>query len=42
MHGPSRTVTETDNVFFTTLTGNTQSLHLDAQWAAAPSSGSGS
>ena len=34
VHSPSRTVTETDNVLFTTLTGNTQSLHLDAEWAA--------
>ena len=34
VHAPSRTVTEADNVLFTTLTGNTQSLHLDAEWAA--------
>jgi acyl dehydratase len=34
VHSPSRTVTETDNVLFTTLTMNTQSLHLDAQWSA--------
>lgn len=34
-HAPGRTVTETDNVLFTTLTMNTQSLHLDAHWAAA-------
>lgn len=34
VHSPSRTITETDNVLFTTLTGNTQSLHLDAEWAA--------
>jgi acyl dehydratase len=33
LHSPSRTVTEADNVLFTTLTGNTQSLHLDAEWA---------
>jgi acyl dehydratase len=33
VHSPSRTVTEADNVLFTTLTGNTQSLHLDAEWA---------
>lgn len=33
VHSPSRTVTGTDNVLFTTLTGNTQSLHLDAEWA---------
>ncbi len=35
VHSPSRTLTEADNVLFTTLTGNTQSLHLDAQWAAS-------
>ncbi|QRY40004.1 MaoC family dehydratase [Microbacterium hominis] len=34
VHAPGRTVTETDNVLFTTLTMNTQSLHLDAAWAA--------
>jgi acyl dehydratase len=34
VHSPARTVTETDNVLFTTLTMNTQSLHLDAQWSA--------
>jgi acyl dehydratase len=28
-HRPGRTVTEADNVLFTTLTMNTQSLHLD-------------
>lgn len=28
-HRPGRTVTEADNVFFTTLTMNTQALHLD-------------
>ncbi|HAM25596.1 MAG TPA: dehydratase [Microbacteriaceae bacterium] len=33
-HSPGRTVTEADNVFFTTLTMNTQALHLDAAWAA--------
>ena len=33
-HAPGRTVTESDNVLFTTLTMNTQSLHLDAHWAA--------
>ncbi|MDS2174015.1 MaoC family dehydratase [Nesterenkonia sp. CL21] len=33
-HAPGRTVTEADNVGFTTLTMNTQSLHLDAHWAA--------
>ena len=34
VHRPGRTVTEADNVLFTTLTMNTQSLHLDAAWAA--------
>ncbi|KTR94027.1 dehydratase [Microbacterium testaceum] len=35
VHSPGRTVTEADNVLFTTLTMNTQSLHLDAAWAAS-------
>ncbi|MEI2775592.1 MAG: MaoC family dehydratase [Tetrasphaera sp.] len=30
VHRPGRTVTEADNVLFTTLTMNTQPLHLDA------------
>ncbi|WP_261623304.1 MaoC family dehydratase [Nesterenkonia marinintestina] len=34
-HAPGRTVTEADNVSFTTMTMNTQSLHLDAHWSAA-------
>lgn len=34
LHRPGRTLTEADNVLFTTLTMNTQSLHLDAAWAA--------
>lgn len=34
LHRPGRTVTEADNVLFTTLTMNSQSLHLDAAWAA--------
>ncbi|WP_027019388.1 MaoC family dehydratase [Corynebacterium sputi] len=34
LHCPGRTVTETDNVMFTTLTMNTQPLHLDAHWAS--------
>ncbi|MCU1480481.1 MAG: acyl dehydratase [Subtercola sp.] len=34
VHSPGRTVTEADNVIFTTLTMNTQSLHLDAEWAS--------
>lgn len=33
-HSPGRTVTEADNVLFTTQTMNTQSLHLDAAWSA--------
>ncbi len=33
-HAPGRTLTEADNVLFTTLTMNTQSLHLDAAWSA--------
>ncbi len=33
VHSPARTVTETDNVLFTTLTGNTQALHLDEEWS---------
>lgn len=33
VHRPGRTATEADNVLFTTLTMNTQSLHLDAAWS---------
>ncbi len=33
-HRPGRTVTEADNVLFTTLTMNTQALHLDAAWSS--------
>ena len=32
-HAPGRTMTEADNVLFTTLTMNAQPLHLDAHWA---------
>jgi acyl dehydratase len=32
-HQPSRTVTETDNLLVTTLTMNTQPLHLDTEFA---------
>lgn len=32
-HRPGRTLTEADNVLFTTLTMNTQGLHLDAAWS---------
>lgn len=35
VHAPARTVTEADNVLFTTLTMNPQSLHLDAEWSAS-------
>ena len=33
--GPGRTITEADNVLFTTLTMNTQALHLDAAFSDA-------
>jgi acyl dehydratase len=33
-HAATRTVTETDNLLFTTLTMNPQPLHLDEQFAA--------
>jgi acyl dehydratase len=38
-HQPSRTVTETDNLLFTTLTMNPQPLHLDAEFAASTQHG---
>lgn len=34
LHRPGRTATEADNVLFTTLTMNTQALHLDAAFSA--------
>jgi acyl dehydratase len=34
LHRPGRTMTEGDNSLFTTLTMNSQALHLDAAWAA--------
>lgn len=34
-HAITRTVTETDNLLFTTLTHNTQPLHLDAEFGKA-------
>ena len=34
-HSPGRTITEADNTQFTTMTMNTQSLHLDAHWSSA-------
>ncbi len=33
-HRPGRTVTDADNVIFSTLTMNPQPLHLDAAWSA--------
>lgn len=33
-HRPGRTITEADNVLFTTQTMNTQALHLDAAYSA--------
>ncbi len=33
-HQPGRTITEADNVFFTTMTMNPQPLHLDFLHAA--------
>ncbi len=33
-HRPGRTVTEADNVLFSTLTMNPQPLHLDAVWSS--------
>ena len=33
-HRPGRTLTEADNVLFTTLTMNTQPIHLDHAWSA--------
>lgn len=35
LHRPGRTLTEADNVLFTTLTMNTQALHLDAAFSDA-------
>ncbi len=32
-HQPGRTITETDNLLFTTLTMNPQPLHLDAEFS---------
>lgn len=34
-HRPGRTVTEADNVLFSTMTMNPQALHLDAAWSAS-------
>jgi len=38
-HQPGRTVTETDNLLFSTLTLNPQPLHLDAEFAASTQHG---
>ena len=35
LHRPGRTATEADNVLFSSLTMNTQALHLDAAYAAS-------
>ena len=32
-HRPGRTVTMTDNIWFTTLTMNTHPIHFDAEYA---------
>lgn len=34
-HRPGRTITETDNIWFTLLTMNTHPLHFDAEYAKA-------
>lgn len=34
LHRPGRTISEADNIIFTTMTMNSQSLHLDAAWSA--------
>ncbi len=34
VHRPGRTMTEADDVLFTSVTMNPQGLHLDAAWAA--------
>jgi acyl dehydratase len=38
-HLPHRTITETDNLLFSTLTHNPQPLHLDAEFAASTQHG---
>lgn len=38
-HQPGRTVTETDNLLFTTMTLNPQPLHLDAEFARSTEHG---
>jgi acyl dehydratase len=39
-HRPGRTISEADNILFCTLTMNTQSLHLDSEFAARTEFGS--
>ncbi|MFV0375609.1 MaoC family dehydratase [Microbacterium sp.] len=39
LHRPGRTATEADNVLFSSLTMNTQPLHLDAAYAGAETFG---
>ena len=41
-HAWTRTVTEMDNVLFSSLTMNVQPLHLDEEFARRPSSASAS
>ena len=38
-HQPHRTITETDNLLFSTMTHNPQPLHIDAEFAAASQHG---
>ena len=33
-HRPGRTISEADNILFTTMTMNSQPLHLDEQWSS--------
>jgi acyl dehydratase len=33
VHSPGRTVSEADNILFSTMTMNPQPLHLDAEWS---------
>ena len=37
-HRPGRTITDTDNIWMTLLTMNTQPVHFDANYAAATES----
>lgn len=38
-HQPHRTITETDNLLFSTMTHNPQPLHIDAEFAASTQHG---